>query len=144
MLWALVVAAPAPLPEWAPVAITHNAETRLYFVDRTSIAATARGTSARIFMSSGTVSAGMHFEYGCDKGRFRILDVSLPEGETPPAAGPVATPWRPITPGTPLHNAMRYACSGGTLDLGFGDLRVKADSPEAFARTFIAERAKRK
>jgi len=132
---ALLLAAQAASPEWAPVAITDTRTTNLYFVDRTSITATPDGSSARTFVVSGDLSLRLHFQYDCEGQRYRALEASL---------GSAAAAWAPVKPQSPLHNMMRLVCSAGKLDLGFGDLAVRSASPEAFAREFLARRSERK
>ncbi|MBV9930991.1 MAG: hypothetical protein JO013_08595 [Alphaproteobacteria bacterium] len=144
LLAAVAVAAPSASPEWAPVAITDNDGTVVYFVDRASIQADANGTSAWIYAVSPAVAFKMHVDYDCAGVRYRTLEVSLGPGAMAKGRSGPATPWSPVKAETPLASAMKYACSGGKVDFGFGDLVVKSPSPEAFARAFIARRAARK
>lgn len=120
----LAIAAQVAPHEWAPVAITDNADSTLYFVDRASIKPTPNGASAWIY-AVGSVALRLHIKYDCDGKRFRYLEVD----------------WEAIEPKTPIHSTMVYACSGGKVDLGFGDAIVRSASPEAFARAFIAQRS---
>lgn len=137
--FALAVAAPAPSPEWAPVAITEGESPALFFVDRTSIRTTPDGSSARSYVVPPSGAFRLHVEYDCGDERYRFLDAALPAGAAPDA--PAATPWTPVKPATPLHQAMRYVCSGAKLDLGFGDIAIESASPEAFTREFLTRRA---
>jgi hypothetical protein len=139
LLAALALAAPEQSPEWAPIAITEGDSPTLFFIDRTSIKATADGSSARTFVASDGAVLRLHVEYDCGGERYRYLDSAMP-ADAPPGS-PQATRWAAIKPDSPLNPMMRYACSGGKVDFGFGDLAIKSPSPEAFAREFLARRA---
>lgn len=134
----LAIGAQTARHEWAPVGISNDEGTTLHFVDRASIKPGARGVSAWIYSVTKSASVSMHLGYDCASARYRRLEASDVGGATPGASS-----WQAIKQGTPLHATMRYACSGGKLDLGFGDLVVESDTPEAFAREFIARRSQK-
>ena len=129
---ALLLAAQALSPEWAPVALVDNEGTTVYFVDRAGIQATPNGRTAQVYVVSAASSMRLHFEYDCERQRSRFLEASL---DSPMAQ------WAPVKPQSPLHVTMRYACADGKIDFGFGDVAVPAKTPEAFAREFIARRS---
>jgi hypothetical protein len=66
----LAASAPAPSAEWAPVAITDNDGTTVYFVDRTSMKSEKGGVSAWTYAVGPSVALRLHFEYD-DIGRWR-------------------------------------------------------------------------
>lgn len=132
LLSALLLAAQAQAPEWAPVAILDSEGTTIYFVDRSGIKVTPGGRSARVYLVTKEDSAKLHFEYDCDGQRYRAVDASL---------GSAAAEWAPIKPQSPLHVTMRYVCSGGKIDLGFGDMAIKTEMVEPFAREVMSRRS---
>lgn len=132
---ALMLAAQALSPQWAPVGLMDDEGTTVFFVDRSSIETRPDGSSAWVYSVSTDVALRLHFDYDCKRQRYRALEASL---------GSAAAEWAPIKPQSPLHNMMKYVCADGKIDLGFGDLVVPAESPEAFAREFIARRSARK
>jgi hypothetical protein len=143
MLWlALAAAAPAAVPEWAPIVMGADAEPTLFFIDRTSIKATADGSSAWAYVVPAKGALRLHVEYDCGGERYRYLEAALPADAAP--GSPAATPWAAVKPVSPMNHLMRYVCSGGKIDFGFGDIAIKAPSPEAFTREFMARRAKMK
>jgi hypothetical protein len=129
---ALLVAAPAAASEWAPVGLVDDGGTTVYFVDRTRIEAGPEGRAAWVYAVSNDVALKLHVQFDCDGGRYRHLEASL---------GSAAAAWAPVKPQSPLDNARRYVCAGGKIDLGFGDLAVPFETPEAFAHAFISRRA---
>ena len=135
----LALAAPAAVPEWAPVVISDDAAPTLFFVDRTSIRPTPDGSSAWAYIVPSKGGIRLHVEYDCGDERFRYLEAALPADAAP--GSPAATPWAPIKPDSPMNRLMRYVCSGGKVDFGFGDIAIKSASPEAFTREFLARRA---
>jgi len=141
--WALAAATSASSPQWAMIGISESEAPTVHFVDRSSIKATPDGASAWTYAVSNAVSVKLHFEYDCSHGRYRFLEVSLPEGATPNPGVPSASAWATIKPGSPIHLGMRYACSGGKI-AGLPEVIVPFASPEAFAREFLARRAQRK
>ncbi|HEU0133651.1 MAG TPA: hypothetical protein VFR28_02425 [Allosphingosinicella sp.] len=132
-------ASPAAAPQWAPVALSPDEPPTLFFIDRASLKATSDGSSAWAFVVPPEGALRLHVEYDCADSRYRFLESALQPGAAPGSPG--ATPWTPVKPATPLHQAMRYVCSGAKLDLGFGDVAIEADSPEAFTREFVKRRA---
>ena len=136
---ALALAAPAASPEWAPIAITEGDGPHIFFIDRTSIRPTADGSSAKAFVVSEGAALRLHIEYDCADQLYRYLDAAMP-ADAPPGS-PQATRWARIEPVSPLNHTMRYVCSGGKVDFGFGDLAVESPSPTAFAREFLKRRA---
>ncbi len=141
MILALALSVPPapPAPQWAPVALTVDSVPTLFFVDRASIRPTADGSSAWSFVVPPEGAFRLHVEYDCGDSRYRFLESALPVDAAPGAPG--ATAWTAVKPATPLHQAMRYVCSGAKLDFGFGNLAVEAPSPEAFTREFLKRRA---
>jgi len=79
----LALAAPAESPEWAPIAITDSDSPTLLFVDRTSIKATADGSSARTYLVMADAALRLHVEYDCGDARYRYLDSALPADAAP-------------------------------------------------------------
>lgn len=85
---------------------------------------------------SQATSFRLHVDFECTAGTYRFLDSSNPNGDL---SG--ATAWQALKPGTPIHQASRYVCAGGKINLGFGDSTFKAETPEAFARRFLTLRS---
>ena len=123
--------------EWAPIAINGDGDT-LYLVDRTSIKAGPATSSAVLSAVSQATALRLHVDFDCAGARFRYLDAGNPDGGL---SG--ATKWNPLQQGTPMHQTSRYVCAGGKIDLGFGDLVLKAETPEAFARGFLKRRSEK-
>jgi hypothetical protein len=141
LFWSLAATAPAAAPQWALVGLS-DGQKAVHFVDRSSITATADGTSAWIYTVTASVAVKLHLDYDCRHSRYRFLEASLPEGAAPPKPGvPTATAWTAAKPGSPIEVGLRYACSGGKIDLGFRDIVIRSASPEAFARAFLARMA---
>ena len=135
----LALAAAPATPEWAPIVIGTDAVPTLFFIDRTSIRPTPDGSSAWAYIVPSQGSIRLHVEYDCGHERYRYLESALP-ADAPPGS-PAATHWAPIKPDSPMNRLMRYVCSGGKADFGFGDIAIKSASPEAFTREFLARRA---
>ena len=133
----LAAGAAATAHEWAPIAINGDGDT-LYLVDRTSIKAGPATSSAVLSAVSQATALRLHVDFDCAGARFRYLDAGNPDGGL---SG--VTKWNPLQQGTPMHQTSRYVCAGGKIDLGFGDLVLKAETPEAFARAFLKSRSEK-
>ncbi|WP_155006326.1 hypothetical protein [Sphingomonas hengshuiensis] len=136
-LMAAIAPIQAGTPEWMMVGLTDNGADGIsvIFVDRASISQTPDEASATISLIKGENEIRPRMQFDCKGSRFRLVSAGMPDGIESSLLG-----WKTLgSEPSGMRTALQYACSGGTLDLGFDP--YKGPSPMPFYKLFIALRA---
>lgn len=136
-LMVAMAAVQAATPEWMMVGLTDNGAEGIsvLFVDRASISQAPDQATATIALVNGETEIRPRMQFDCKGSRFRLVSAGLPDGVESSLLG-----WKPLgSEPSGMRTALQYACSGGTLDLGFD--AYKGPSPMPFYKRFIALRA---